>query len=376
VTDLLTPSAGAVATEVDPTAAQDRPGPTGANLPLVSVVVPAYNEALKIMSSLTAIYDYLRASSDRFDFELLVIDDGSTDETGAIIDAFGASRPEVVTLHHKVNFRLGQALRFGFGQSRGDYVVVFDSDLSYEVDHIGRMVEAVQQQHARIVIASPYMRGGRTTAIPWRREAMSKGANKLLSITSSSNVATVTGMVRCYDGPFIRSLDLKSMGPEINTEILYKAEIMRARIVEIPAHLDWSDQEARMRQRRVNLRVSTTSKLLMFSSFLFRPIAFFLVPGLVLLLVAIWSLSGVAWEVLQAYRELSGGVDARISAAFAAAWEQRQYAFIVGGIAFVIAVQLISLGLLATQTKRYFEELFHLGTGILRRLPPDHEHPA
>ena len=69
-------------------------------------------------------------------------------------------------------------------------------------------------------------------------------------------------MVRCYDGPFIRSLDLKAMGPEINTEILYKAQIMRARIVEIPAHLDWSDQEERPADPQGRLRVSTTSKLL------------------------------------------------------------------------------------------------------------------
>ena len=137
---------------------------------------------------------------------------------------------------------------------------MFDSDLSYSVDHIGRMLEAIEREHARIVVASPYMKGGRTSAIPWRREVMSKGVNRLLAATSHGDIHTVTGMVRCYDGPFIRSLDLKSMGPEINTEILYKAEIMRARIVEIPAHLDWTDQEERMRTRKVSLRVSTTSQ--------------------------------------------------------------------------------------------------------------------
>ena len=85
--------------------------------------------------------------------------------------------------------------------------------------------------------------------------------------------------MRAYDGPFIRGLDLKSMGPEINTEILYKAQILRARVIEIPAHLDWTGQSERMKARKVSLKVSSTSKLLMFSSFLFRPIMFFLVPG-------------------------------------------------------------------------------------------------
>jgi hypothetical protein len=85
--------------------------------------------------------------------------------------------------------------------------------------------------------------------------------------SSQYQIKTITSMVRAYNGPFIRSLSLKAMGPEINTEIMYKAQIMRARVAEIPAHLDWSDQAERMAKRKVSLRVSTTSKLLVFASF-------------------------------------------------------------------------------------------------------------
>jgi hypothetical protein len=158
------------------------------------------------------------------------------------------------------------------------------------------------------------------------------------------------------------------MGPEINTEILYKTQIMRGRVVEIPAHLDWSDQEERMRTRRVSLRVSTTSRLLMFSSFLFRPIMFFLVPGLVLGIIALWTLGGVFLMVLEQFPATSGSLDNRITDAFARAYDIRPHSFIVGGIAAVIAVQLISLGVLAHQSKRYFEENYHLGIVLNRRL--------
>jgi glycosyltransferase involved in cell wall biosynthesis len=336
--------------------------------PLVSVVVPAYNEALKLMGSLTAVYSYLGTLHDRYRFELIVVDDGSTDETGDIADVFAKTHPGVLVLHHKVNFRLGQALQFAFGQSKGDYVVTFDADLSYTPDHIGRMLDALVEKHARVVVASPYMKGGRTSAIPWRREVMSKGVNKLLSRVSHSRVATVTGMVRAYDGPFIRSLDLKAMGPEINTEILYKAQIMRARVVEIPAHLDWSDQSERMKSRKVSLRVSNTSKLLVFASFLFRPIVFFVIPGLVLFVVSAWTLGAVAIAVGKEFFAASGSIDNRLYAAFANTWNDRPQSFIVGGFSFVVAVQLISLGLLATQSKRYFEELYHLGTATRRRV--------
>ena len=336
--------------------------------PLLSLVVPAYNEALLLMQSLTTLYEYLHSLAPWYRFELIVVNDGSKDETGSIADAFAASRPEVRVLHNPVNFRLGEALRRGIASSEGDFVVTFDSDLSYEPEHIERMVDALRSEHARIVVASPYAKEGRTTAIPFRREVMSRAANKLLAVSSEHPVTTVTGMVRAYDGPFVRSLNLKAMGPEINAEILYKAQILRARVIEIPAHLDWSAQTERMASRRVNLKVSATSKLFLFASFLFRPLLFFVAPGLVLLAVSMWTLGSVALTVLHGFVDGGGGADHRLTDAFSAAWAQRPQSFVIGGFAFLAAVQLLSLGMLATQAKRYFEELFHLQTRSLRTI--------
>jgi hypothetical protein len=336
--------------------------------PLLSVVVPAYNEALVIMQSLTTLYEYLQGLSDEYRFELLVVDDGSADETGDIAEAFARSRPEVLVLRHRVNFRLGQALRFGINRSKGDYVVTFDSDLSYAPSHIGQLVTALREGHARIAIASPYMKGGKDSGLPWNRKVMSKGVNRILAASSQYDISTVTGLVRAYDGPFIRGLNLKSMGPEINTEILYKAQILRARVVEVPAHLDWTGQTERMKSRKVPLKVSTTSKLLMFSGFLFRPITVFLVPGLILLAIAISTLGALLLTVWREFTAASGTIDSRLYDAFGAAWQVRPQTFVIGGISLVVAVQFISIGLLATQSKRNFEELFHLDSRLLRQL--------
>ncbi len=326
--------------------------------PLVTIVIPAYNESLKIIGSLSEIYAYMQALSGRFRFEIIVVDDGSTDETAALVDDFRASRPEILLFRQPSNMRIGQALRDGFANSNGDIVVAFDADLSYSVDHIGTMIDTVQREHAAVVVASPYMKGGRTSAIPWRRAMMSRQVNRLLAATSHYPLKTITGMVRAYDGTFIRGLSLKSMGPEINTEIMYKAQIMRARVAEVPAHLDWSGQTERVVSRRVPLLVGRTSKLLVFASFLYRPILFFIIPGLLLFAISTWSTVSLGITVLQNARGAPGGIDSRITHGFADAWQLRPQTFIIAGFTFVAAAQLISLGLLATQAKRYFEDLF------------------
>jgi hypothetical protein len=95
-----------------------------------------------------------------------------------------------------------------------------------------------------------------------------------------------------------------------------------------------------------------------FATFLYRPIAFFLIPGLILLAVSMWSSLSLLFTVLDNTNEM-GNVDQQLTHGFAHAWEQRPQTFIIAGFTLVIAVQLISLGLLATQAKRYFEELFY-----------------
>lgn len=329
---------------------------------MVTLLVPAFNEALKIEASLTEMYAYMQGLSASYRFELLVVDDGSTDETAAIVEAFAASRPEIRLLRQPVNMRLGQALRDGFTAALGDIIVVFDSDLSYSVDHIGRMLTTMEEEHVAVVVASPYMKGGQTSAIPWNRAQMSKQINRVLAAASQYDVRTVTGMVRAYDANFIRGISLKSMGPEINTEILYKAQVMRVRVAEIPAHLDWSDQAERMAKRKVSLKVTTTSKLLVFASFLYRPIIFFMLPGVVLLLISLWSGGSLFWTVWNEASNHGGGLDSRLTEGFAEAWQLRPQTFIIAGFTFVVSVQLISLGLLAAQAKRYFEELFYAAT--------------
>jgi glycosyltransferase involved in cell wall biosynthesis len=331
--------------------------------PMISVVLPAYNEEALIGETLKLVCEHLESIESRYDWEVLVVDDGSKDATSQIVEEFAVNEPRVRLLRHFTNFNLGQALRFAFNRARGDYVITLDSDLSYGPEHISILADAIVETRAKVVVASPYIKGGKVSAVPRSREIMSRAANRLLALTAKGSLTTVTGMVRAYDRRFLQSLDLKAWDFEINTEIIYKAQLLRAMIVEVPAHLDWSRQQAVGDRRKSSIRVRRAVLSQAFSSFLFRPFMYFIVPGLIVLTLSVYSLGWAVYHTLNFW--LTPEVD-EFSDAVLAAFELSPHAFVVGGISLIVAIQLISLGSLSAQNKRYFDEMFHLGTTVYR----------
>ena len=338
--------------------------------PLVSIVVPGYNEASILEKNLNLLCDYMESLSDRYRWELIFVDDGSTDETGALAEAFAKTRKNVLVLHHVVNSRLGQALRTAFKYCNGDYVVTMDVDLSYSPEHIGKMLDKLEETKSQVVVASPYMEEGCVSNVPWMRRKLSIWANRFLSVTAKgSNLSTLTGMVRAYEGEFLRTLNLKAMDTEINAEIIYKAMLLRARIVEIPAHLDWGSQRSEGIKRRSSMKIVKSVIAYLISGFFFRPFMFFIVPGMSLMLISLYPFMWVFIHTVANYQALPPSMasfDIRLSAAIADAFRQSPHSFIVGSVTLMLGIQLFSLGVLALQNKRYFEELFNLGTTIFR----------
>ncbi len=126
---------------VDDTAARGKP--------LVSLVVPAYNEAAVVQSNLKVLCDYMQSLEDRYDWEMVVVNDGSKDDTSILAKSFAATRTNIFVLDHVVNFGLGQALKFAFNECQGDYIVTIDMDLSYSPDHIERLVDTLRKTPRR-----------------------------------------------------------------------------------------------------------------------------------------------------------------------------------------------------------------------------------
>lgn len=336
----------------------------------ISIVVPCYNEEAILQENMATIQRFLQTCESKYDWEILIINDGSRDRTGEIADDLEKSDPHVRVIHHPINLNLGNALQTGFRNAKGEIIVVLDVDLSYSEEYIEKLTDKLIEASADIVIASPYMKDGKVTAVPFTRKVMSKWVNRFMRFSAQDKYYTFTGMVRAYRTSFIRSVNLKTTDYEINPEIMYKAMILRARILEIPAHLDWTGQNKFIGKRTSSIRVLRGFFSGLMSAFIFRPYIFFILIGAVLMCLSMYSLIWLLVDTLSLWHKLltqGTQIDYPFSVSLATQFKNNPQSFLVGGITFLAAIQFLSLGFISLQSKRYFEELFHMGSNLLKK---------
>jgi hypothetical protein len=213
------------------------------------------------------------------------------------------------------------------------------------------------------------MPGGTIRNVPALRRMLSIAGNRFLRLFVKGRFSTLTCMVRLYDGPFIRSVNLRAMGMDVMPEMLYKSMILRAHIDEIPGRLDWAPQLQYGQARTSSMRVLSHVIGTVMSGFIFRPFLFFTLPGLLLAAFSLWVNAWMFVHFFDAWRDLSGTQPgATMSQAVGLAYQRFPHTFVIGLLSAMLAAQLIGLGILALQSKRYFEELFHVASGRFQAL--------
>ena len=345
----------------------------------ISIVLPCYNEEAILPGNLKTVISYLESKSQKYDWQILIINDGSKDQTGEIADTFAKNYKEIKVIHHPVNLNLGNALQTGFRHADGSIIVVLDVDLSYAVEYIEIMVDKMLETQADIVIASPYMKGGKVTGVPFLRRVMSKYVNQFMSFAAQDKYYTFTGMARAYRKDFIRTVNLKTKDYEINPEIMYKSMILRSRMVEVPAHLDWTEQNKFAGKRTSSIRVLRSFFSGLMSGFIFRPYIFFIGIGVLLFCLSMYELVGLLSDTISGmkifYQQIPA-IENPFSHSLAAQFKMSPQSFIIGGVTFLAAIQFLALGFLSLQSKRYFEELFHLGTSLKKQMQSNEKNNA
>jgi dolichol-phosphate mannosyltransferase len=197
------------------------------------VIIPTYNERFNIARMIPAVL------AQDPSIEILVVDDGSPDGTGAIVDAIAATNPKVHVIHRAGKLGLGTAYIAGFRwalERKYDLVFEMDADFSHNPERLPEFLAAIRE--ADVVLGSRYQEG-HVNVVNWpmSRLFLSYGANIYARFITGLPVFDATGGFKCFRRNVLESIDLnsvKSNGYAFQIEMSFRAWKRGFRLLEIP----------------------------------------------------------------------------------------------------------------------------------------------
>lgn len=215
------------------------------------VIVPTYNERFNIARLIPAVL------AQHPSLEVLVVDDGSPDGTGAIVDAIAATDNRVHVIHRAAKMGLGTAYITGFRwalERKYDLVFEMDADFSHNPDRLPEFLAAIAE--ADLVLGSRYQ-NGHVNVVNWpmSRLFLSYAANIYARAVTGLPIFDATGGFKCFRRNVLESIDLssvKSNGYAFQIEMSFRAWKRGFRLIEIPiVFVDRTEGESKMSKRIV-----------------------------------------------------------------------------------------------------------------------------
>lgn len=216
-------------------------------MPVLSVVLPCFNEAGNVPRLEAELFPELDKLA--LDYEVLAVDDGSSDSTLQALQDLSSRQPKLRVLKHPANLGLGAALKTGLRGATGDWLVFLDADMTFHPRHIRDLWEEKDRSAADCVSGSPHLCGMKE--VPLARRLPSLAMNAFYRGLFGRAPTSYTPMFRLYRTGRLRSLELLSDGFEVSAEILVRLLKSGARVVEVPVPLAVRTQGAsKMRNLR------------------------------------------------------------------------------------------------------------------------------
>lgn len=201
----------------------------------LSIIVPVLNEEKTISRVLEKLYGLVLPGWEK---ELLIVDDGSTDQTQTVIRDFVVHRQPAnfLLLTHKTNQGKGQAVKTALAAATGSYIIIQDADLEYDPNDIPKMLRALDEERADAVFGSRNL-------MPKRRgyPHYVLGVKILTVLTNLLFGSDLTDVYTCYKlipAQAMKELALKSKGFEFEAEVTTKLLKRKLSIFEIPISYD------------------------------------------------------------------------------------------------------------------------------------------
>ena len=199
--------------------------PSGASHPDLSLVFPVCDE----VDNLDPLIDNALAiaSTLAMSFEVVLVDDGSRDGSGELIDVLCSRDPRIRSLRHASNKGYGAALRSGLREARGHLVFFSDSDLQFDLNELEKLLAHTD----RFDIVAGYRSPRRD---PWPRGLIAWTWGRLVRALFGLRVRDIDCAFKVFHRRVIESMPIESIGAFVNTEILVRAQAAGYRIHQVP----------------------------------------------------------------------------------------------------------------------------------------------
>ena len=186
--------------------------------PSVSLVIPMYNEELNIDHAVAAAVESLEKYAG--DYEILIVDDASTDASPRLVAALADANPKIRVLRHAKNRKLGATLRTGFAAATKELVFYMDSDIPFDPDVLGRAIRAIEVTGADMIAAYRHDR----TMEGFKRGVYTLVYNWLIGVLFGWPHRDINFSFKLMKREVLEAIELKSEGSLIDAELIVKAK--------------------------------------------------------------------------------------------------------------------------------------------------------
>jgi glycosyltransferase involved in cell wall biosynthesis len=193
----------------------------------VSFIVPAYNEVATVRDVLEGVW------SLPLDKQLVIVDDGSTDGTGAVVDEWGDGRDDVVVLHQP-NWGKGAAIRAAIPYLDGQITVIQDADMEYDPADVPQLIEPIERGFADVVFGSRLSGGRPQRAYLFWHLVGNRLLSLLTNILFNTTLSDMETGYKAFRTDVLRALDLREDDFAIEPEMTAKVCKRKLRIYELP----------------------------------------------------------------------------------------------------------------------------------------------
>jgi dolichyl-phosphate beta-glucosyltransferase len=200
----------------------------------ISIVIPAYNEESRIAPTLTRIHSYFRDKGSGF--EIIVVDDGSSDNTALVVKDLSERLGEIRLIRLSDNAGKGGAIKSGVGSAGGALVLTCDADLSTPIEEVEKLSAFLQRGFDIAIGSRGLSESNLVVRQPWYREKMGKMFNNFVNFLVLKGIRDTQCGFKLFHGDIARRLFSRSLirGFAHDVEILFLARKDGYKIAEVP----------------------------------------------------------------------------------------------------------------------------------------------